>query len=378
MIRLVNEQQVKASLARHRATPEVSTAAYVHRLMAELGDSIASRRKLYFDTRYWVNLRDAAMGRPTHQDHPEILELVRGLVTAGAVVCPVSDAAWVELTKQSDPETLRATAELIDELSLGIALRHEKERIEYEIEQLLVDPEAKESLATRKNRVWVKAGYVYGIRVPVSKELSPAQNRVLQKSMVDYRWQLTYREIAAQRSLVRRSDPWEASAARITESMRKYDHEVRSIQQAFAAESAGVLVVFKDTMREVTLRNFRMKTGDRAPVPQDQAEKAGQSMLTALVNAFRLRPKQMAQHIPTLYAYAMCHAAVRMDKKRKFSGHDLLDMHHASAGIPYHDAVFTEIPLRALVTAGNVALDKTFSCSVLAKERDVLTYLRAL
>lgn len=49
-------------------------------------------------------------------------------------------------------------------------------------------------------------------------------------------------------------------------------------------------------------------------------------------------------------------------------------------GIPYHDAVIKETPLRVLVTAGNVALDKTFGCefSVGWLRSEVMEWLRSL
>lgn len=375
----MNEQQIKASLARHAATPEVSVREYVDGLVAELGDSIAGRHKLYLDTRYWIHLRDAAMGRPTRPDHREILDRVRSLVSTGVAVCPVSDVAWIELTKQTDPATRQATADLLDELSLGVAIMTEQERVISEIKEFITRPTVTGPTPVLKDRVWVKAGYVLGIAIPTVKEWSPEHNLLAQKASVDLFWQVTHREMAETAGpLPPMSDRWEQSAAKITAAMRRYAHEVRSIQQAFAAESAGALSVFKDEILVLVLRHFRSTTGDRRPVPKEQAEGAAQKTLTALVNAFRLRPKIMAQRVPSLYAYAMCHAAVRMDKSRKFNGHDLLDIHHASSGIPYHDAVFTENPLRVLVTAGNVALDKTFGCTVLAKEGEVLDYLRKL
>lgn len=375
----MNEQQIKASLASHAASPEVSIREYIDGLVAKLGDSIAGRHKLYLDTCYWIHLRNAAMGRPRHPDHREILDRVRFLVSTGAAVCPVSDVAWMELSKQSDPETRLATADLLDELSLGVAIMTERERVIAELEELITSPIIAGPTPILKDRVWVKAGYALGISIPTIKEWSRKHNLLVQKASVDIFWQISHREITDTTSaLPPMPAPWEETAAKITASMQHYAHEIRSIQQAFSAESAGALRVFSEEIQVLVLRHFRSATGDHRSIPKEQADRVCQKWLTVLINAFRLRPKFMAQRIPSLYAYAMCHAAVRMDKSRKFNGHDLLDIHHASSGIPYHDAVFTENPLRVLVTAGNVALDKTFSCSVLAKESEVLNYLRKL
>lgn len=343
--------------------------------MADLGNSIAGRHKLYLDTRYWIYLRDAAINRAKHPSHQEILNYIRHLVSCGVAICPVSDAAWMELFKQTDPETRLATADLLDELSLGVAIQTEQERIISEIERFIFpsDPTG------LQRNVWVKTGYVLGLAIPTIDTWSHEHNLMFQKTSVDMFWNATHRELAeTAEGEMPMSDSLEQTATQITENMRRYAHEIRSIQQAFTAEISGALKLFKDDIGVLMLRHFRNTTGNRGPMQNELVESAAQTTLTAVINAFRLRPKIMAQQIPSLYTYAMCHAAVRMDRTRRFNGHDLLDIHHASSGIPYHDAVFTENPLRVLVTAGNVALDKTYGCTVLAKEVEVLDYLRNL
>lgn len=375
----MNEKQIQALLADHAATPEVSVREYVGRLVAELGNSIAGRLKLYLDTRYWIHLRDAAMGRPTHPCHCEILDCIRTLVSSGAVICPVSDVAWMELSKQTDPQTRLATAKLFDELSLGVAIMSERERVILEIKQFITPSEKLTSAQSLKDQVWVKAGYVLGVAIPFVKDWSHEDNLLFQKVSIDLLWKMTFREMAGMSGAFHSEpDLMEQSAEKITANMRCYAHEIRSIKQAFAAEIAGVLGVYKDVIGDLLIQSFRDTTGNRCSIPEGQIEAMVEKTMNALVNAFRLRSKIMAQHIPSLYAYAMCHAGVRMDKSRKVKGHDLLDIHHASTGIPYHHAVFTENPLRVLVTSGNVALDNTFACTVLAKENEVLDYLQKL
>ncbi|MEW1781345.1 hypothetical protein AB0305_03995 [Arthrobacter sp. NPDC080086] len=373
----MSKPQVEALLARHAAAPQVSTREYVETLVAELGASIAGRHKLYLDTRYWIHLRDAAMGRSVHPAHSEILDLIRSLVSTGVAICPVSDVAWMELSKQRDPETRLATADVLDELSLGVAIKSEQERVVAELEQVIMRPDLAATPPNQGNRVWVKACYVLGITVPMVKNWSDEQNLLFQKASVDLIWQLTHREMAeTEGSFQQEADRLEQAAKSITDAMRRYSHEIRSIQQAFAAESAGALRAFKNAIQALIVRAFMSTASDTGSVTKEQVDVATEQMLSGLANAFRLRPKVMAQRVPSLYAYAMCHAAVRMDRSRKLNAHDLLDIHHASSGIPYHDAVFTENPLRVLVTAGNIALDKTFQCAVLSKESEILDYLR--
>ncbi len=57
----------------------------------------------------------------------------------------------------------------------------------------------------------------------------------------------------------------------------------------------------------------------------EQSERSVGHCVALLSTAFKLRREIMAQHIPSLYAFAMCHAIVRWDKSRRFNSHDLLD-----------------------------------------------------
>ncbi len=54
---------MRESLERHRRQPEVSTDYCLRQIGIASGASIASRRKLYLDTRYWILLRNAMLGR---------------------------------------------------------------------------------------------------------------------------------------------------------------------------------------------------------------------------------------------------------------------------------------------------------------------------
>ncbi len=348
-------------------------------MVAEFGQSIAGRRKLYLDARYWVFLREAVLGRAKRVEHDEILHLLRRLVSAGAALCPISDAAFMELMKQTDDVTRVATAKLMDELSLGVALHSERDRVRAELEHFLEYPEAGSDPEPLKNIVWVKPCYVLGVSVPVSAELSPSINRIVQKATIDMFWQMTLQQFVENAaSVVLTPDNFEKAAAQINIDMPKHAHQVRSIEQAFVAEIAGVLSIFKTDISRIIVRLHEKRMGNSVSATDQEFFEFEKAMLNALVNCFRYARGKMAQHIPTLYVHAMCHAAIRMDRTRKFNGHDLLDLHHASAGVAYHDAMFTENPLRVLLTAGNVALDKKFGCQIISAEHDVIDYLKTL
>jgi hypothetical protein len=371
-------EAMREVLNRHKAEPHVTVTNYVEGLTAKLCESIEGKRRIYLDTRYWVILRDAAMGRPRTSEHTEILTLLLHAVSSGKAFCPISDVALMETLKQSDLTTRFATASLMDELGLGVALQDEQSRIRTELEHFLNHPLIDETTPPLKHLVWTKAAYVLGISLPTSKLLTLEQNRLIQKATVDYFWQATLRQhledtadvpLPSDEGLVK-------TAAKITVDMRSYDHQVKSMKQAFLAEIAGALRAFSKDIETLLLRMHRRQFG-HTDVPPEELKRVHDGMNTMLYNLFRLRADIMAQRAPTMYVYAMCHAAIRMDKTRKMSSNDLLDIHHASA-VGHHDAVFTEKSLQHLLTGGNMAIDKRFNCTILSKERDLIEYLKAL
>jgi hypothetical protein len=374
----MNAEEIKGAFARHKGEPNVSTKDYFQSHAYSLGKSILSKRKIYLDTRYWIFLRDADMGRAKCPEHTEILQLIRELINSDVALCPISDAAFVETMQQTDEVTRAATAKLMDELSLGVALITEQSRVRIEITHLLEHPMLNENVRPLQEMVWVKACYVLGEAMPVARQFSSQLNRAAQKTSIDYLWRMSLSELTKDSDVIPGfSRAFEKTAEKINVDKVKYAHEIKSIEQAFVAEISGCLDVFKGDLTTLLLAAYKQTAASILPT-DEKIEKCANDMHRGLVNAFRFAPKKMAQRIPTLYVNAKCHAAMRWDQGRKFNGHWLLDLHHASAGVGYHDAMFTEKPLRVLLAAGNVALDKEFGMNIFSAERDVINYLKGL
>lgn len=152
----IGDKQTLDIFRRHLAIPTVSVADHYQYLASELNSKVRGRRCLYLDTRYWVFLRDAALGRAQKPEHVAILRAVRDRVATGVAICPVSDVAVLELTTQADDETRAATGELWDELSQGIALQTEQDRIRIELEQFLLYPREEDAPRPLRDLVWTR------------------------------------------------------------------------------------------------------------------------------------------------------------------------------------------------------------------------------
>ena len=375
----MNIEQASQTFKHHLASPNVSVADYLNGAMDEIGRKIANRRKLYLDTRYWVFIREAALGRPRASEHATILALLRRYVAAGKAVCPVSDVTFMEMTTQTDDVTRLATAELWDELSLGVALQSEQDRVQSELAHFFDYPDLASASWSMQDRVWAKACFVLGATVPVNEAASPAANRAMQKSAIDVLWPTSFVEMAKKSAAeLANKEGFDRTAAQINADMRRFAHQVASLEQAFLAEIVGALDVSKHAVGKVVIDLYEKRGNSLEGVTTEQLNDFHAKTMGMLVNCFRFARKKMAQRVPSLYVHALCHAAIRMDVTRRVNGNFLRDLHHGTAAVAYHDAMFTERPLEVLLTAGNVAVDKEFDCRVLSAERDVIAYLEGL
>ncbi|MEJ5999731.1 hypothetical protein [Paucibacter soli] len=372
-------KEIADAVERHLAAPEVSVADYLRTLMSQAASEIKGRCKLYLDTRYWVFLRDAELGRAKKPEHEAILLALRDRVASGVAICPVSDVAFMEMTAQTDAETRMTTAKLWDELSLGVSLQTEQGRVRTELEQYYMYPSADDVPIPLRDLVWTKPCFVLGATVPHFDEDSADVNEAFRKASLDALWATTFSELANESSAVlAMSERFQRTADAINAEMRKFQHEIPSFEKAFLVEVSGAINANQKLLAEVVLQQFIRQGNSLEGMPERQVRTALKTKTSALTNVFRLRRDLMARRLPTLYIHAMCHAAIRMDVKRKINGNFLRDIHHGNAGVAYHDAVFTEKPLKVLLTAGNVTADKTFGCRVMSDEREVRAYLEGM
>src|SRR5258706_2627185 len=148
---------------------EFSINEYVRDRGIELAKTLDSRRAIYLDLRFWIIARNVNLGRNTDAASIDFLNLLRTQVHAGQIFCPISETVFGELMKQSDVVTRIATVELIDELSLGVALVLEPQRVTRELEHFLLPAPSTGSRNPVHWLVWTKLCYVLGVFHPTKK-----------------------------------------------------------------------------------------------------------------------------------------------------------------------------------------------------------------
>lgn len=112
---------IRGSIEYHKSNPHVSIESHTRARQLELPKQIEGRQAIYLDLRFWIGLR-GALSAETMGSYTQLLQELRRAVAAGAAFCPISESTFLEVFKQTDPDTRLQTVRLIDELSLGVTL----------------------------------------------------------------------------------------------------------------------------------------------------------------------------------------------------------------------------------------------------------------
>lgn len=364
----LDEQYVAKAITQHLQHPEIPTDTYVKHKIIALGISLSSLIKVYLDQRFWILLRDVHIGRSTRPDVRRLLDALRLSVQKGCLICPISDSVFLELLKQEDISTRRSTAELIDELSLGITLVPNQQRAGQELVGVFAKfAEYGREFHVVDHLVWSKLGYVLGIVHPSLPWSDPDTERAAQKAFFDLMWDFP---LATQIDTVgqdgyQKPESFEATANRINELNREHQAEVRDFRRVYIDEFRGVLKLCMHHPRQWIEQQYELKTGKKCLSSPEEISKYEHELYTFFGNLIAHR-KEAALLLPTLHISALCYSAIRWDKKRNLSANDIYDFQHAAAAIGYCDAFLTEKPLMNLLAQRHLAINTDFQCTVIS------------
>ncbi len=335
----------------HRTQPDVTLEQYVRRKRIQLGVEVARKYRVYLDLRFWILLREVELGRNDNQDLVQLLSLVKRLVDDRVAICPISETVFVELMKQSDPETRFATTKLIDHLSSGVALIVHPERVNQELCNAIYLQAGIDDLIPVDDLVWIKLSYIFGETHPYKTPFDASVELVIQKAFFDHMWRISLTEMVGYLDFESWDQPdWQQTADRLNIGNKQHADEIRSYKQAYRVEFEGGLSLFKEELsqlfKEVDAKGYKSFQKNRENISKNE------------------RFSSFSKSVRTLHIGACCHAAVRWDQKRQLTGNDLLDFHHAEAAIGYCNLFLTENPLKILVSQHHLGLMRDFRCVV--------------
>ena len=350
-------------VAYHRGNPNVSLETYTRQKRIHLGAAVALIRRIYLDQRFWLLLRDVSLGRSRDTTLSDLLAFVKLLVSENKAICPISESVFIELLKQSDEVTRLATAQLIDELSLGVTLIPFDGRVRQELCNTFYERAGIPDLIPVQELVWTKLAYVLGEIHPSKTTFPSAEELVIQKAFFDDMWGIPLSEIIGYigEPPVTETD-WDSIAANLNSKNREHRSNLKSYAQTFRVEFEGALSLFRNEMNTLSIeldqrgyKTFGTKTAHLSPKKRFEA---------------------LALSLPTLHVSASCHAVIRWDQRRNLCGNDLFDFHHAQSALGYCDVFLTEKPLSDLLSQSHLGLTKNYKCQTFWSASAALSWLQ--
>ncbi len=352
---------IRDSFDRHRASPEVSIDEYVRRRNIELGEWVMARERVYLDKCFWIIMCNA---RANHTDDPAAHSLLDGLargVKQGRLVCPISDALFIELMKQTDPQSRLATADLIDELSCGVTLAPHPTRVATEIAYLF-HVRAGYKVHALEVLVWSKLSHVLGTQHPVPTAFPPAEQVVIQKAFFDHMWSIPLRQMVETIGDARPpKSPYPDLAARLNRDNAAHAGQMKSFAQVYKDEVHGVLDLATPIACDV-LSKIPEKAAGAVAIPTGKQGETSEAIYGLL--CAEIAKPAVKQALRTLHIGALLHAAVRWNRTQKLVANDLYDFHHAEAAIGYCDMFLTDGPMHTLLVQRHLSIDRDFPCKV--------------
>lgn len=358
----------------HRSTPQITVDEYQRRRVMELGEWVAERHRVYLDKCFWIHLRAARTLAPSPPGAADLLDALMAGVSNGRLVCPISDALFLELMKQSDPVTRGATAELIDELSCGITLSPEPTRVATEVAHFL-HADVEHSVYPLEHLVWTKVPYILGVQHPVATAFPEDERLVIQKAFFDHLWDVSLSTIVATiGDAWPRASPFVDIADRLNRDNAVHAPSMKSFAQVYREEINGVLELAALIGAEV-LHDMAMKSlGPGIQPSADEREGITRQCLGLLRTAVRKPVGRRA--LRTLHIGALLHAAMRWNRTQKLDANDIFDFHHAGAALGYCDALLTDRPMHTLLIQRHLAIKRDFPCRVMSSAEEAATWVR--
>lgn len=337
---------------------------YVRDLRIKLGESVIKRERVYLDKRYWILFRDIELGRSNNQDTITVLNFLKQGVLEKRLICPISEAVFFELLKQSDSSTRLATASLIDQLSEGVTLAPQHERVATEVAHWAYSLSG-HSVYPLDVLVWLRLSYVLGVLHPQSDQLNWVDQNIIQMYFVDHMWNIPLVKMVE----ILKSSPlpdlnYTPIAEDINEGISKHAPEIKSFNQVYRDEFFGALSLAAPIAYDVIEALAIKQTGSTTIPSPEQREQCTNYLFNLMCAS--ISKSETFHSMRTLHISALCHAAVRWNKGRRLTGNDLYDFQHAAAALAYCNVFLTEGPLHTLLSQKHLHINNTYDCRIIS------------
>ena len=196
----------------------------------------------------------------------------------------------------------------------------------------------------------------------------------INKAFLSCMWMMSLEDLLTDTPVSDRDgdNDWE-TAKNITESSAKHASAMRSFPQVRDAEICGLI----DAHRHEIVRAFRPYLAAMLPTCDlRDASGAAQQSLNLVYSIMSDKRPNLA--LPLIRILAGLHAYIRWQRRRPFNAHDIYDLRHAAAAIPYCDVFLTEKFLKTACTSKLLDFGGVFGTRIISDEDEALNAISTL
>lgn len=360
-----------ALLAWHRRNGTAGSADdYLALYRDRLRRGLGRTHLIYLDTNFWVWLRRAALGDEMPKAR-RLLDTLRAMVRSREALCVSQLYSLLEIGKQ-EPDSLRASADLLDELTEGVVLATPDDLLAWECAEFIearLRPGAVDGLCP-----WTKVGQIHTSRMPpLPGPCTPADAEAIYKCMVDATWNMSFTYALGRMA-------WD------TKNRLAFEFDRETLEK-LAQRKVDQLA--KGAKRsEVRLGEFAQQVRDKAmPLLKDllrrwhvahgfpegtagllrDVDVAGRSAVDGFADG------KLGRLLPSLCIMTELYALHETDAHtaKPLNTNDWFDSCHAAAALPYCNAFLTEGGLAHRLRA-ELKADARYGCEVIGSLDDAV------
>lgn len=355
----------------------MSIEQHIQRRQRDLAHELAPRAKVYLDMCAWIALRSVVIEENPTPAARKLLHHLRRGVAGGHLICPISAPMFMELLKQyPSPGRRIATTELIDTLSLGVAMVPNRNILTAEVRSFLQSQGSNAELYYVPDVIWTRTAYVLGTFYPAFGRIPDDIAAPLQAALFDTLWDSSLISIVKTiGDTLDRRDAFRTLSDQINRDCSAHQDDIRSFAAAYDIELRGIVEVAGTIALDCLAEQARAAGHQESLSEAARAETL--NMCRNLLYHAISKPGQK-QRLRSIHIGATLHASMRLDKARKFKANDLYDFEHATAALAYCDLFITEGPLMDMATRPQARLEMLNPCAIFSDVGQAADHVRDL
>ena len=351
----------------HLAHPQIKLEAYTKARLLMLGREAVSKRVIYLDQNFWINLRRVKLGQSADKKYIQLYNKLKMLCSGGGVICPINFSHYAETLRQADPQSRLQTFELMDELCCGFSIIPNNDLSSLEVVNFLMQSViGSEQCYKNEELAWIYSGYVTGLVHPYETGFDEDTELAIQKMLFEHTRHRTLGDTIrllddAEKIRIIESD--EEFQRKQTEECNRHRSEYKTFNECYFNEISGCVDLHRDSIIHALTRLWEIKNETSAT---DGDVRRLAASAPDYEDAIRRAFKQgrIKGELPCLDIPASCHALKRY-KQIPFKKGDRFDFMHARTALPYCDYFLTERVLGEMLCDKLVRLDVKYECKIL-------------